>query len=83
MRMQLLDSRSSLIHAPIDCRCNRQRSPDDGANPGQEARKRLRPFLFVDNLHRRYIVAEEYSWNAAPLSRQSHDPKARSEIGHT
>ena len=64
--MQLFDSGSAFVNSPIYRRSNGQSTSDDRADAGQEPCKSLSSLFSVDDFHRRYVVAEEDTWNAAP-----------------
>ena len=64
--MQLFDSGSALVNPPIYRRSNGQRTSDDRADARQEPCKSLGSLFSVDDFHRRYVVTEENTWNAAP-----------------
>ena len=64
--MQLFDSGSALVNPPIYRRSNGQSTSDDRANARQEPCKGLGSLFSIDDFHRRYVVAKEYTWNAAP-----------------
>lgn len=65
--MQFLYPRCTLVERSIYSCCNGQCAANDGAHAGQEAGESLAAFFAIDYFHRGDIVAEEDTWDAAPV----------------
>ena len=61
--MQLLQSSAALVKSSVNGGSDCQGSPNDRANAGQEARKRLWSSLSIYDLHGADIIREEDAWN--------------------